>query len=95
MWLLALPSTILPEAVTNLTPVLVQIIEMPSPFKLLITGPAVAIPSVNPYRNNTAIIKRRDSLNGEKAFMRRDSNTAARNVERCLHLTDVKSDRIF
>ncbi len=48
VWLLALPSTILPEAVTNLTPVLVQIIEMPSPFKLLITGAAVAIPSVNP-----------------------------------------------
>lgn len=65
-------SMTLPDSLINLMPALVQIILMPLP---LTTGAAIATPSVNPYRNNTASIRRRVSLNDEKAVMGRDFNS--------------------
>ncbi len=52
VWVLVLPSTILPDSLTNLIPVLVQIMLIPFPVTI---GAAIATPKVNPYRNNTAI----------------------------------------
>lgn len=64
-----LPSTILPDSLTNLIPVLVQIMLMPFPLN---TGAAIATLSVNPYRNNTAItslLARRKRWNKENVSM--------------------------
>ena len=83
----------MPDAVTNLIPVLVQSIEIFSPFKLLSAGAAVAMPSVNPYRNNTAKTMRRGSLNWKKDFIECDFNTGKPNVESWCDLTDVKTQR--